>query len=682
MDTKRTYLFMLLAFMLMMGWQMFTVYERNRHPEWKWPDSTDQANTTPAPSTATTSNAVSISNLSSTQAAISVQGAASASEMYLGSPNFRDKQYAMGLSFSGKGAAVESVVLNQFRAEAGSSDTDLFRFQTTYPGDDGAKFRPIGVYSVTVDGQNLELWDQDWQLHPSGDGGAPSFSLDVLLNQAPAVRITETITIPRIDQGYRADGGYELLVAYNVTNLSDHQHTVKLTINGPTVPKATTSRDIPSVVEGYDDNQTIAMNAEPPSRLSTLAATKELKTSDKGWNLLWFGSSSNYFCAINRPENPGQFAQFTAVGLGPDIDKDPLVGLRATTGDMVVAAGGQSLVATHVFFGPKQRQWLNDAYYSAYPMSYDKMLVMTGSSCAWMMWDWLVSLLVWMLFAFHFVLRDWGLAIIALVCLVRLILHPITRRSQVSMMKMQKLAPEMERLKKKFGDDTKGYQQAQMELYKEMGFTPVLGCLPMFLQMPVFINLYGALLSTFELRQAPFLRFGWLHLTWIRDLSEPDNLIRFSAPVTIPFLGWHVYGINVLPVLMAVVTFMNQKYLMPPPAVQTPEQEQQRKMMTYTSLLFPLMFYAVPSGLNLYYLTSTGLGIVESWLIRDHIKKREAMDKAGKEFVEVGKATRASRTRKIEQEKPVKKTGLSGWLADLQAKVEDMRRENPGKRKN
>jgi hypothetical protein len=86
--------------------------------------------------------------------------------------------------------------------------------------------------------------------------------------------------------------------------------------------------------------------------------------------------------------------------------------------------------------------------------------------------------------------------------------------------------------------------------------------------------------------------------------------------------------------------------------------------------------------LNLYYLTSTGLGIVESWLIRDHIKKREAMDKAGKEFVEVGKATRASRTRKIEHEKPVKKTGLSGWLADLQAKVEDMRRENPGKRKN
>jgi membrane protein insertase Oxa1/YidC/SpoIIIJ len=142
-------------------------------------------------------------------------------------------------------------------------------------------------------------------------------------------------------------------------------------------------------------------------------------------------------------------------------------------------------------------------------------------------------------------------------------------------------------------------------------------------------------------------------------------------------------GINVLPVLMAVVTFMNQKFLMPPPAVQTKEQEQQRKMMVYTSLLFPLMFYAVPSGLNLYYLTSTGLGIGESWLIRKHIKEREAMEKAGKEFVEVGKATRANRSKKYESAPVEKKRGIGAWFADLQAKAEEMRRQGPpSKRKN
>ena len=112
---------------------------------------------------------------------------------------------------------------------------------------------------------------------------------------------------------------------------------------------------------------------------------------------------------------------------------------------------------------------------------------------------WLVDRLVDLLAFFHLILHDWGLAIILLVVIVRSLLHPITKHSQVSMLKMQKMGPELERLKKKYGDDKEGYAKAQMQLYKEMGFTPVLGCLPMFLQMPIWIALYSALQNEYRL---------------------------------------------------------------------------------------------------------------------------------------------------------------------------------------
>src|SRR5581483_1506831 len=164
-----------------------------------------------------------------------------------------------------------------------------------------------------------------------------------------------------------------------------------------------------------------------------------------------------------------------------------------------------------------------------------------------------INTLVWLLSFFqHYIFRDWGLAIIALVVLVRLILHPITKKSQVNMMKMSKMGPEVERLKKKYGDDKEAMAKAQMELYKEMGFTPVLGCLPMFLQMPIFISLWQALQSTFELRHAPFL-WGF---TWIKDLSQPDMLVSFASPIPLGLFGWHLSAINVLPILVAIVSFL------------------------------------------------------------------------------------------------------------------------------
>jgi YidC/Oxa1 family membrane protein insertase len=237
------------------------------------------------------------------------------------------------------------------------------------------------------------------------------------------------------------------------------------------------------------------------------------------------------------------------------------------------------------------------------------------------------------------------------------------------MVKMQKMGPEMEKLKKKYADDKDALAKAQMQFYKEQGMTPVLGCLPMFLQMPIWIALWNSLQSTFELRHSPFL-YGF---TWIKDLSKPDYLIRFANPVELPF-GWHMSGLNILPLLLAVVFYMQSKF-QPKPAAITPEQAQQQKMMVWMStLLFPLMLYTGPSGLNLYILTSTGFGIIESKVIRRHIKEREELEKLGPTIIDAPPPGKGGR----EKEAPKKKN----WLERLQERAEQIKNEGDKRKKS
>src|SRR5205085_12598279 len=130
-----------------------------------------------------------------------------------------------------------------------------------------------------------------------------------------------------------------------------------------------------------------------------------------------------------------------------------------------------------------------------------------------------------------------------LVILVRSLLHPVTKKSQVAMMRMGKMGPEVERLKKKYAEDKDELNRQMMALYKEQGVGAYLGCLPMFLQMPIWIALWQALQTTFELRHASFL-WGF---TWIKDLAQPDRLIWFpSHPISFFFI--HFDAINLLPI--------------------------------------------------------------------------------------------------------------------------------------
>ncbi len=244
--------------------------------------------------------------------------------------------------------------------------------------------------------------------------------------------------------------------------------------------------------------------------------------------------------------------------------------------------------------------------------------------------------------------HDWGLAIIILVVCVRALLHPLTKKGQVTTMrfskKMQALQPELAKLKEKYKDDSKKMQQEQIRLYREHNVNPAgcMGMLPTFIQMPIWIALYAMLFFAIELRQAPaFYGIFQLFGNWgfLADLSQPDQFISLGKGFTIPYLGWQVTSINLLPVLMGVVFFIQQKYMMPTSTNLTPEQETQQRIMKVMSVvLFPLMLYTSPSGLTLYIMTSTLIGIFESKYIRAHVTALELEEEAKKKGFKVADA--------------------------------------------
>jgi YidC/Oxa1 family membrane protein insertase len=219
----------------------------------------------------------------------------------------------------------------------------------------------------------------------------------------------------------------------------------------------------------------------------------------------------------------------------------------------------------------------------------------------------------------------YGVVIIILVFLMRLILHPVTKKSQVSMSKMSKLAPKTEEIKKKYANNKTEMNKQMMALYKEHGASPIMGMLPMFVQMPIWFALYSAVNSSIDLRGAAFLPF------WITDLSVPDAAFKF-ATITLPLLGWKINSLNLLPILMGLAFYLQQKLTPTQPAAASanPQMAQQQKMMmVMMPVLFPLMLYNLPSGVNLYIMTSTFAGVIEQHVIKKHIQKKNEEDSQG-----------------------------------------------------
>ena len=689
MDNKRLVIGMVLAMAVVMGWQFFISYMYEKNPSWR-PQPQQTAQTAPPPANpATTDAGLAPSTSGSVEAVAPTTGATVATRpatnvrvanaatqpahVELGASDPKGETLPLKLDLNSRGAGIDLATLKEYKARGGKS---VYTFQS--PPNDDPHNRPLATQWVTINGSTaIQLSGLNWNLDSSTDRSA-TFSLVLSPAGTPLVRVRKTFEI--FDKGH-AGKGYDVSVRQTFENLTDQPLRITTTIAGPVLPPMELDRPPDrQIIAGYVDGKQVEAKQALVEEFTDTTPRDFAKDKD-GQPLLWAGAASVYFNAILRPEPiepgttvPKHIVKVESKALNPEaLPHDRQVVTQFQTGELTIPPNGELTLPMQLFLGPKLRKLLNNDYYAAVPRAYDTTLVITSGICAICTFQPVINVLVWMLGMFHVVLFDWGLAIIALVCVVRLLLHPITKRSQISMMKMGKMGPEIERLKKKYGDDKDELNKAMMQVYKEQGFTPILGCLPMFLQMPIWIALYAALNSTFELRQEPFL-WGW---TWIDDLARPDRLIEWR-PIQL-FWGIEIAAFNILPILLAVVFYLQQEFTPKPPAT-TPEQIQQQKMMKWMTLIFPVFLYNGPSGLNLYILTSTTIGIIESKRIRDHIKEREEAEKAGKVIVDVKPTRQGKKRDNRDKDEPKKKSGLAGWLAELQAKAEEMRRDAEKKR--
>jgi len=366
----------------------------------------------------------------------------------------------------------------------------------------------------------------------------------------------------------------------------------------------------------------------------------------ENYELSWFASTSRYFALAVHPWYAGEGAVNRSlednvnlinhqVWISDTAKDQKYISTLLTSPARSLAPGAEEHFDFGVYAGPMEREVLYEREpYKTLNLG-GLIFYQISTFCGFCTFQWLAHVLIWFLTVVHGVTADWALAIIILVLAVRFCLHPITKRAQVSMhrtmKRMAKFKPEMDKLQKKYGNDKKKMQVEQMRLMREHGVNPLgcLGFLPMLLQMPIWVALYAMLFFAYELRHEPaFWGFFQLFGDWkfLADLSQPDHFLgELSKPFQL--LWMPVTGFNLLPFLMGAVMFVQQKYMTPPTAAtMTKEQQQQQKIMRVLMVvMFPVMLYSAPSGLTLYIMTSSTVGIIESRMIRRHADHLEEM---------------------------------------------------------
>lgn len=304
----------------------------------------------------------------------------------------------------------------------------------------------------------------------------------------------------------------------------------------------------------------------------------------------WVSLKSRFFTQILLPQEPASGFRIEAKASTNGNKQTPVGSISgaAAFGGFILQPGEVLERGTMLYMGPKKLAILND-------MGHNINEVMEFGT-----FKWFCKLMVPTLNFFHRLLPNYGIAIILLTILVRVIFWPLTHKSTESMKRMQTIQPQLKELQTKYKDNPQKIQQETWRIYKENKVNPLSSCLPMLVQIPIFIALYTVLRSAVELRFASFL--------WIADLSEPENLLAGVLPIPL----------NILPILMAG-TMALQSFLTPAGG----DPAQQRMMMILMPSMMLFMFYGMPAALSLYWTVSQGISIIQMLMQRYRNKKAQ-----------------------------------------------------------
>ncbi len=331
---------------------------------------------------------------------------------------------------------------------------------------------------------------------------------------------------------------------------------------------------------GVDTNTFVALISDEVERINSIPDEAEIF---KGV-INWFGFSEKYFTSTFLPETGAE----TALEISP-TKQEGQIQTRFAYPPNTIPAAKSSLKTWEAFMGPLESSLLE-------PIGYDLNRAINYGWFGFLARP-MLQFLEWLNAYFY----NYGISIIVITIIIRVLFFPLTVKSMISMKKMalktEKIKPEMDALKEKYKDDKTKQNTELMSLYSKHGINPLSqlgGCLPLLIQFPVFIAIYDILRHSIDLRHSPFL--------WIQDLSEPDML--FMIPVIdIPF--------RLLPIIMGAAWFLAQKMTPMSTAMGGEQMQLQMKLMQYMPIFFVFLFWNLPSGLVLYWTVSNMLSILQ-----------------------------------------------------------------------
>ncbi len=398
--------------------------------------------------------------------------------------------------------------------------------------------------------------------------------------------------------------GYKVFMTVTLRNLSDDAKPVSYVLHGPTgipLEDAQNAYKYRDVRMGFlrDDGKTVDD--------SKLSATDVVKKEKAKTQLIWerpikyIGVDVAYFATLLLPGENQVKQRTVAKSQGVTVSENKTVAysdisVDLTSKDLTVPAHGSIEHEYTLYAGPKRQQLLSQV-----------------SAAALMDYGWFDTIcrgMLWILNTFHAMGLSYGLAIICLTIAVRTCLIPLSKHQAAHSARMKELQPKIQarqkELEARHGKNTEEYLKASQELVAEQSKMMLGGCLPMMLQLPIFIALYRSLSSSIDLRMEPFL--------WFQNLASPDALFRL--PFTVPFLGWTEF--NLLPCISIGFMMLHQKLTMPPP--QNEEQAAQYKMMNIMMFVMGATFYRVPAGLCLYFISTNIWSMTERWIFEKKAK--------------------------------------------------------------
>ncbi|MBY0313346.1 MAG: membrane protein insertase YidC [Phycisphaerales bacterium] len=665
-------------------------------------------------------------------------------------PRDKGGQFEMEVQLSPFGAGIQKLALANHFTTIQKTESDVIQQHRPLPPGSSADSRlgltAMAANNIEIDGQAVELAltpDPTTTFWREISPGA--FEAEILgEDDQPIVRLTRTYQLKPgsyellVDQKAQNVSGRPINIVwrqYGPTSLPlgtiRYGGDVRRVRFGYVLPAAKDPAQMPQASDGSASlipYHTAMGNQLPTAFPGTFYPSWDKKTlwpnsdsTQAQLTLAWAGNTSRYFTVAvfpaggaapgGVPTGPRTFDLIQSVDrlaiptgvptnmgfMGWLLGQQALpVGelvLRLQSRSIAIAPGQSADLSMGMYAGPSSRTLMDAQAGSRWSVLRDSVIYTFGGPCGFCTFQTVAyglrAFLGWLQSHVTF---DWSLAIILLVVCVRTVLHPVTRWSQKSLYHfgraMGKLAPKQKAIQDKYKDDPVKMREEFGRLMREEGvnYSGALGCLPAFLQMPIWLGLSAMIYFTFDLRHTHAFFGVFQEMTghkwaFLGDLSEPDHLISFGRSFSVPLLSSFmgpIDGLNLLPLLMGLVFYIQQKYMTPPPSAPlTPEQEQQMKIMkVVTVVLFPVFMYNAPSGLALYFATNSTFAILESKWIRS-IAEREEKDRETKEAADraAGKLPKKNADSKKE-----------GFFARLQRmameaeKLRDQQKKNRGKK--